>query len=392
MSWYSKRSSRWWQESSENEWREKGAKDSSAWNSETWRNSRGKAREWAQSRNKGEWKGQSERSEWSEWSKEKGEWREGEWSRLDKAEWKTGEKSEKTQQWAKSPLVEVPPNPAANLEDALADVERLLGESLGSTRKLLEDSHSSSKESVHLATRALELLTRQTADLKGDEDLKNAMHAKNALRELLMWRNFGSKMWLHSKPDPMIFQRYDVEVQNELKQTFSKIEQRLMQELIAGDSWSKLARKLRFCVGNEDFSGEMRTLLSRVVNACERTKRARQKRSMQVPMSEADEATFQEMAADDAFGEQVIRDIRAVRAQFRHPEIAFGAAYPAEGPAWIQHMLGWPIPGSDAISQASTAPGPQIPLQNLALNPWAEPFVEPWQWKNFSASSSSGAP
>lgn len=164
MSWYSKRSSRWWQDS-ENEWREKGAKDSSG-TSETWSQSRGKARnEWA-SRNKGDWKG-SERSEWSQWSKE-GEWREGEWSRSDKADWKTGEKSEieKSQgQWAKTePRVEVPPNPAASLEDALADVERLLGESLGSTRKLLDESHNSSKESVHLATRALELLTRQTAE------------------------------------------------------------------------------------------------------------------------------------------------------------------------------------------------------------------------------------
>jgi len=113
----------------------------------------------------------------------------------------------------------------------------------------------------------------------------------------------------------------------------------------------------------------------------------RQKRCVQVPMSEADEVAFEMMAADDAFGEQVIRDIRAVRAQFRQPEMAFGT-YQAEGPAWMQHMLGWPIPGSDAISQASTAPGPQIPLPNLALNPWAEPFVEPWR-KNFSASSSS---
>ena len=97
----------------------------------------------------------------------------------------------------------------------------------------------------------------------------------------------------------------------------------------------------------------------------------RQKRCVQVPMTEADEAAFEEMAADDAFGEQVIRDIRAVRAQFRQPEMAFGT-YQAEGPAWMQHMLGWP--GSDAISQS----GPQIPLQNLALNPWAEPLVEPW--------------
>lgn len=176
MSWYSKRSSRWWQETSENEWREK-AKDSkdskdskdpkdskdskdSAW-SETW-SSRGKAGEWASKNN--DWKG-SERSEWS-WSKE-GEWREGEWSR-DKAEWKTEKSMEKSQgQWVaktESSKVEVPPNPAASLEDALADVERLLGESLGSTRKLLDESHNSSKESVHLATRALELLTRQTAE------------------------------------------------------------------------------------------------------------------------------------------------------------------------------------------------------------------------------------
>ena len=49
-------------------------------------------------------------------------------------------------------------------------------------------------------------------------------------------------------------------------------------------------------------------------------------------MSDADEVAFEMMAADDAFGEQVIRDIRAVRAQFRQPDMAFGT-YQAEGPA-----------------------------------------------------------
>ena len=63
--------------------------------------------------------------------------------------------------------------------------------------------------------------------------------------ELLMWRNFGLKMWLRNKPDPMNFQTYDAEVQNELRQTWTKIGQKLMQELIAGDSWSKLVRKLK---------------------------------------------------------------------------------------------------------------------------------------------------
>ena len=122
-------------------------------------------------------------------------------------------------------------------------------------------------------------MTRKAVDCKNEEDLNNVMRAKQSVRELLMWRNFGLKTWLHNKPDPMNFQRYDAEVQNELRQTFTKIEQNLLQELVAGDSWSKLARKLRFCVGNEDFSGEMRALLSRVVNACERTKRSRHGRS-----------------------------------------------------------------------------------------------------------------
>ena len=159
----------------------------------------------------------------------------------------------------------------------------------------------------------------KSKDLKGDEDLKNAKHAKNALRELLMWRNFGSKMWLHSKPDPMNFQRYDAEVQNELRQTFTKIEQNLLQELVAGDSWSKLARKLRFCVGNQDFSREMRTLLTRIISSCELAQRARHRKSTnEAPMSEADQALFEEMAADAAFGKEVIRAVR--NDQFRHQE------------------------------------------------------------------------
>lgn len=142
------------------------------------------------------------------------------------------------------------------LEGALVEVEELLGERLESTRELLEHSHRSSREAVERMTYALELLTKLTQNCKVQEDLNNVMRAKDALREMLMWRNFGSKMWLHNKPDPANFNRYDAAVQDDLRQTWTKIEQKLMQELIAGDSWGKLARKLRFCVANQDFSGE----------------------------------------------------------------------------------------------------------------------------------------
>ena len=110
------------------------------------------------------------------------------------------------------------------LEGALVEVEELLGERLESTRELLEHSHRSSREAVERMTYALELLTKLTQNCKVQEDLNNVMRAKDALREMLMWRNFGSKMWLHNKPDPANFNRYDAAVQDDLRQTWTKIE------------------------------------------------------------------------------------------------------------------------------------------------------------------------
>eukprot|EP00435_Cladocopium_sp_Y103_P007115 s1779_g2.t1 len=435
MSWYSKRSSQWWQETSSTaEWREKGSAD--AWNADqkgsAWTGRR--KDDWkgqgdpAQSKSKGDWKGSG-----PEWSKAKGEWRgdsrygRGEWRSHDtwkSKDWKA-EKADRTgqrHQWVakseKPPPESINPSrpqvdPAMELEGALAEVEELLGERLESTRELLEHSHQSSREAVSLMTYALELLTKLTQNCKGQEDLNNVMRAKDALREMLMWRNFGSKMWLHNKPDPMNFETYDVEVQADLRQTWTKIEQKLMQELIAGDSWGKLARKLRFCVANQDFSGEMRTLLTRICNVNEATKKARQKKNAHDAsidaMSEKElavEAVFEEMAADDAFGEEVIRAVR--NDQFRHQEAFYPAYAHGASPAWMQQMLGWQLALDDLphgqlpqpmpAPVAPAAPGPQMLELSGAhgavgsgVHPWAEPWA-PWQWNNFSTASSSGAP
>lgn len=447
MSWYSKPSSRWWQE--DKEWREKGS--TKVWNSDHKGKDDWEAKgEWTQS-TKGDKSGDWNRSpgEWSEWSKgnwraqqdweskdkgdrdskdkdkdskdkeegQQGQWKASqEWSKA-KNDWKAvGEKTEgRTQrhQWvAKSEKPkgeketcggpEKPPpqvDPSVALEDALADVEELLGERLDSTRILLEESHRSSREAVSLVTRALELLTKKTNDCKGEQDVNKVIGAKKGIRELLMWRNFGLKMWLHNKPDPMNFQTYDANVQNELRQTWTKIEQKLMQELIAGDSWSKLARKLRFCVGNKEFSVEMRSLLTRIINTCELTNQAKHKRAdmMEMP-SEAEHSLFEEMAADDTFGEEVIRAVRNDR--LRQQEAIYPPYAQAAGPAWMQQMLGWhvqqhPSAVQNGLSvtqtpQPATQPAlgqtlPQtMPPQRM---PWAE---SPWQWNNFTASSSSG--
>eukprot|EP00438_Fugacium_kawagutii_P035728 Skav204245 [mRNA] locus=scaffold2414:1846:11079:- [translate_table: standard] len=397
MSWYSKPSSRWWQE--DKEWREKGS--AKVWNSDhkgkdDWEGKEAKG-EWTQS-TKGEKSGDWNRSpgEWSEWSKgwkaqqdweskdskdkdkdskdkeegQQGQWKASqEWSKA-KNDWKAvGEKTEgraQRHQWVaksekpkgeKADGPEKPPpqvDPSVALEDALADVEELLGERLDSTRILLEESHKSSREAVSLVTRALELLTKKTSDCKGEQDVNKVIGAKKSIRELLMWRNFGLKMWLHNKPDPMNFQTYDANVQNELRQTWTKIEQKLMQELIAGDSWSKLARKLRFCVGNKEFSVEMRTLLTRIINTCELTNQAKHKRAdmMEMP-SEAEHSLFEEMAADDTFGEEVIRAVRNDR--LRQPEAIYPPYAQAAGPAWMQQMLGWHVQHPSAVQNGLPA-------------------------------------
>ena len=388
MSWYSK-PSKWWE--SEKEWREKGWNEkgeTGEWSQkDDWKAKAGN--EWISKGDKGDWKG-----DWSEWSKERRDWKDRDWKDWRAKEWKAGDKSDRRHQWvAKSekPRPEKSPeteniDPAEQLEGALADVEELLGERLTSTRELLEDSHRNAKESVRLVTHALELLSKKTVDCKNQEDLNDVMRAKKSVRELLMWRNFGLKMWLHNKPDPMNFQTYDAEVQNDLKQTWTKIEQKLMQELIAGDSWSKLARKLRFCVGNQEFSAEMRTLLTRILTIVELTSRARQKKSASDnQMSEGEQALFEEMAADDAFGEEVIRAVRNDR--FRQQQEAIYPAYAPAGPSWMQQMLGWHIPPANVPNGSHFSPMQSIPqtVPGLAVSPWGS---EPW-WGSTVASSSS---
>jgi len=422
MSWYNKPTRRW-QESSEKEWREKGSRH------ETWKADWKAQGSVSASQSKKDWKSQG--SEWPEWSKtsewstgqsewsaeykskgqtgqSQSEWKssqQGDWNKT-KHDWKTTQ-VEKTypqrHQWvAKEPkakeakVVEekssAPPiDPAVALESALADVEELLGEKLDSTRALLEDSDRNSREAVSLATSALELLTKKTADCKSEQDLQRVLRAKKSVRELLMWRNFGLKMWLHNKPDPMNFRTYDADVQTELRQTWTKIEQKLMQELVAGDSWSKLARKLRFCVGNKEFSVEMRALLTRIINTCELTQRAKQRRGPVEALSEADHALFAEMAADDQFGNDVINAVRNDR--FRHQEAMYPGYAQAGGPAWMQQMLGWqlaaPLPAMMQPMPSippSMPPSMPPPLPQMPVNPWAEP----WPW-NSTASSSSGA-
>jgi len=362
-----------------------------AWNSEgheTWNGqSRGKddwkaLGEWAQSKTKTKGDFRASPGDWSgkvkDWKSEKIERIE----KLQRHQWVA--KSDKQLESDKPPSMD----PAVALEGALADVEELLGERLDSTRELLEDSHRSAMEAVRLATLALELLTRKAVDCKNEEDLNNVMRAKQSVRELLMWRNFGLKTWLHNKPDPMNFQRYDAEVQNELRQTFTKIEQNLLQELVAGDSWSKLARKLRFCVGNQDFSREMRTLLTRIISSCELAQRARHRKSTnEAPMSEADQALFEEMAADAAFGKEVIRAVR--NDQFRHQEVIYPYAE-ARDPAWMQQMLGWHVPHVPPANVQCGQLSQPLPVQaqrvmsQVQRMPWAEPWAE---WKNFSSSA-----
>lgn len=393
MSWYSKPASRWWEESSEKKWhdRESSRSLAKAWNSEgheTWNGqSRGKddwkaLGEWAQSKTKTKGDFRASPGDWSgkvkDWKSEKIERIE----KLQRHQWVA--KSDKQLESDKPPSMD----PAVALEGALADVGELLGERLDSTRELLEDSHRSAMEAVRLATLALELLTRKAVDCKNEEDLNNVMRAKQSVRELLMWRNFGLKTWLHNKPDPMNFQRYDAEVQNELRQTFTKIEQNLLQELVAGDSWSKLARKLRFCVGNQDFSREMRTLLTRIISSCELAQRARHRKSTnEAPMSEADQALFEEMAADAAFGKEVIRAVR--NDQFRHQEVIYPYAE-ARDPAWMQQMLGWHVPHVPPANVQCGQLSQPLPVQaqrvmsQVQRMPWAEPWAE---WKNFSSSA-----
>ena len=425
MSWYNKPTRRW-QESSEKEWREKGSRH------KTWKADWKAEGSVSRSQSKKDWKSQG--SEWPEWSNTS-EWSTGqsEWSAEYKSkgqigqsqsEWKSSQQGadwNKTKhdwkttqvettypqrhQWvAKKPKAKEekssppPIDPAVALESALADVEELLGERLDLTRALLEDSDRNSREAVSLATSALELLTKKTANCKSEQDLQRVLRSKKSVRELLMWRNFGLKMWIHNKPDPANFETYDADVQTELRQACTKIEQKLMQELVAGDSWYKLARKLRLCVENKEFSVEMRALLTRIINTCELTQRAKQRRGRVEALSEEDQALFAEMVADDQYGSEVLHAVYLDR--FRHQE-SQEAMYPgyaeAQAEAWVQHvqqMLEWEL--AAPLLAAMMQPMPSIPpsmppsmpppLPQMPVNPWAEP----WPW-NSIASSSSGA-
>jgi len=438
MSWYSK--PRWWEkESSEKDWHEKGEWKASV----SKRDWKGQKSEWSEWSKGTEWKSHGWKSEGTEWQKSSGEkseksdgqnggnydwktshdWKKHDWSKNPE---KTGEHvstssfhqtshgthphpaSHRPSQWVAknsrsqqgrnggnlgntpavataTKAVEQPPvDPVVALESSLTEIEELLGEKLVSTRALLEDSEQNAREAVGLATVALELLSQKTAFVDSDEDLQRVLRAKASVRELLMWRNFGLKMWLHNKPDPTNFQKYDAEVQQDLKQTWTKIEQKLMQELVAGDSWSKLARKLRFCVSNKEFSGEMRALLTRIINTCELTHRAKQRRQS-VELSEVDHALFEEMASDEQFGNDVINAVRNDR--FRKDSL-----YPTfasrNGPSWMHQMLGWQGQGHQGQMMqgpvAAMGQGLQPPLpQHLPrANPW-----EQWAWSNSASSA-----
>ena len=271
------------------------------------------------------------------------------------------------------PAAQAPTDPAVVLESALADVEELLGEKLEFTRELLQDSDRKSRDAVTLATSALELLTNLTKKVAhvSEHDLPRVLRAQKSTSQLVLWRNFGLIMrGLVEKLDPGHFRKYDADVQTELKQTYCKIEQMLMQELIAGDSWSKLARNLRLQSAQKEFSAEMRTLLHRIIQTCELTQNAEQRRGPVEVLSETDAALFKEMRGDAKFNSQVMSAVRHNRLQYQH------AMYPA----WVQQMLG----GQLAASSSDM-------MHPMPVNHWTEPWSpEIWPWHS-TASSSSGA-
>lgn len=146
------------------------------------------------------------------------------------------------------------------LERAFADVEALMGKgSMDSTRDELEKSDEAATRAVGYATNALEVLAHYTNTCESEDGnhVRKVKAAKRVVQELLIWRTYGLKMWIHCYPDAKHFHVGNGDVLRELKLTCYRTEQKLMHELIAGDSWSKLARKLRFCVQNREFSKEM---------------------------------------------------------------------------------------------------------------------------------------
>ena len=277
------------------------------------------------------------------------------------------------------PAAQAPTDPAVVLESALADVEELLGEKLNLTRELLQDSDRKARDAVTLATSALELLTVKTKQAAhvSEHDLPLVLRAQKSASQLVLWRNFGLMRGLVEKLDPEHFRRYDEKVQTELKQTYCKIEQMLMQELIAGDSWSKLARNLRLQSDQKDFSAEMRTLLHRIIQTCELIPRhAKKRRGPEEALSEADKALFEEMSGDDRFNSQVMFAVHNNRLQQQHERLHR-----------VHQMLGWQLAASSSDM-----------MHQMPVNHWAEPepwSPEPWPpgllpWHS-TASSSSGA-
>ena len=269
------------------------------------------------------------------------------------------------------PAAQPPTDPAVVLESALADVEELLGEKLNLTRALLQDSDQKARDAVTLATSALELLTVKTKQAAhvSEHDLPLVLRAQKSASQLVLWRNFGLMRGLVEKLDPEHFRRYDADVQTELKQTYCKIEQMLMQELIAGDSWSKLARNLRLQSAQKDFSPEMRTLLHRIIQTCELTLNAKKRRGPGEALSEADKALFDEMSGDDRFNSQVMFAVHKDRLQQQHDRLHR-----------VQQMLGWQLAASSSDM-----------MHQMPVNHWAEPWSpELWPWHS-TASSSSGA-
>ena len=135
--------------------------------------------------------------------------------------------------------------------------------------------------------------------------------------------------------------------------------------------------------------GEMRNFLQRIGNVNEMTKKARQKKNGDASidaMSEAEQALFDEIAADDAFGEDVTRAVR--NDQLRHQEAFYPAYAHGASPAWMQQMLGWQLADHGQLPQAMPPPPAGPPMLEVGSGVWT-PWQ--WQWNNFSASS-SGAP
>ena len=267
-------------------------------------------------------------------------------------------------------------DPVAALESALADVEELLGEKLDSTRALLEHSARSASQAVTSATSALELLTKKDVHCKTQHDLQHLVRAKKSMAQLLLWRNFGFKMCLAEKPDPTHFDTYDADVQADLRQNYTKIEQMLLHELMAGDSWAKLSRNFRLQNGQKKFSPEMRALLGRIINTYQLTQDAKKRNGPVEALSDDDRALFRELKEEEKKGSQVLHAFH--NGLFRHQEAMYPGYADDDAPTWMQQMLQWQAPGP--MVQPTMFLPPSMPSSSSCPHPWADqwPPVDHW--------------